>query len=205
MNIGSLLHRLRTNSKFLSLLVLGCLIGATSCQWQRAVSADQRPHSVAIPFALGDHDGTFTTDLISQIEKGGTFKFTQGIAEYTLHVRFLDEKYENIGFRHDLKKEHHGKRKEDKRKIIPNESRSKLLAEVTLIENATQKTLLGPAYILATNEYDHQNYTINNDISTFSLGQLSDVDTAEGVINVPLYRNLAREIADYVQNHSITK
>ncbi|MDB6081861.1 MAG: LptE-family protein [Chlamydiia bacterium] len=156
-----------------------------------------RTRTVSIPFVQGDPNGRLTSDLVEQIEKQGGLRFAHDGGELTLKVTILDDRYDNIGYRHDPKKLRQG----GKHKIIPNETRSKILAEVTVTETATQKVLLGPAYILATAEYDHQNYSVDNDINNFSLGQLSDIDTAEDVLDIPLYRNLAREIALYLQHH----
>jgi hypothetical protein len=153
--------------------------------------------SLSVPYASGDKDGRLTSQLIEQIEKEGLFRYSPEGSKYVLKVRILDTKYENIGFRYDPKR----LAKEQKEKLIPNETRSRLLAEVTIVNNETGKNVLGPAHILSTSEYDHQNYSINNDINRFSLGQLSDIDTAQDVMNIPLYRNLAKEINFYLANH----
>ena len=119
-------------------------------------------------------------------------------AQLTLKVRILNTRYDNIGFRYRHNIENS---EESKRKIIPNESRTKVLAEVTLLDTLSKKVLLGPAHIVGSIDYDHQNYDLNNDINTFSLGQLSDIDTTEDVLTIPLYRDLAYQITTYLQNH----
>lgn len=169
----------------------------SGCSWRLSPTLDKsRVRTISIPFVPGDTNGALTSAIIEQIEKQGGLRFAHDGGELTLKVSILSNKYDNIGYRHNPKELHRGREK-----LIPNETRSKILAEITVTEVASQKVLLGPAYILATAEYDHQNYSINNNINTFSLGQLSDIDTAEDVIDIPLYRNLASEIALYLQHH----
>lgn len=178
--------------KTLYLILCACL---SSCSFRLAPSLNQEAHkTIAIPYVEGDSSGKLTPALIEQVEQHTALRFTGDAGELTLKVKIVDSKTENIGFRfadhtHEIEK------------LIPNESRSKRLAEVTVIETATQKVLLGPAYILATTDYDHQNYALNMDINRFSLGQLSDIDTTSDILYIPAYRNLARNIADYLQNH----
>jgi hypothetical protein len=185
----------------LCLQVALCFV-ATSCQWRTAPSLDKDVacRTISIPFAIGDDNGRFTTDLIADIERTGAFRYVKDNGELSLRVVFVDSKYENIGFRYDrIEAKEEGVK--HKKRIIPDESRSKRLAEVSVIENATGKVLLGPAYILATNDYDHQNYSLSNNVNIFSLGQLTDIDTAQDVLDIPINRKLAQEITDYIQNH----
>jgi len=177
-------------------LFLSSILFTAGCGWHTAVRPEERI-AIAIPYASGDKDGRLTSELVEQIEKEGLFRYAPEGSKYVLKVRVLDSKYENIGYRYDPKK----LAKEHKDKLIPSETRSRLLAEVTIINSETGKNVLGPVHILSTSEYDHQNYSIDNDINSFSLGQLSDIDTAQAVVNIPLYRNLAKEINFYIANH----
>ena len=58
----------------------------------------------------------------------------------------------------------------------------------------------GPAYILGNIEYDHQENSIDNNINGLSLGQLSDIDTAQDVTYIPQDRDLASKISLWLQN-----
>jgi hypothetical protein len=165
---------------------------ATSCSSASFHSElDDNKPTLQIPYVEGDRTGRLTDVLCESIEKSGFFSYAPSGGDYTLKVRLCDSKYENLGFRYDPKKE-------DRKKIIPNETRSKLLAEVTVINSLNNKVIIGPAYILASCEWDHQNYSIDNDINRFSMGQLSDIDTAQNVLDIPLYRNMAKEISLYL-------
>jgi hypothetical protein len=171
------------------LFFFSLLPSATSCSvLSEHLELDDNKPTLSIPYVEGDRSGRLTDVLCESIEKGGFFGYSPSGGEYTLKVRLCDSKYENLGFRYDPKKE-------DRKKIIPNETRSKLLAEVTVINSLTNKVIIGPSYVLATCEWDHQNYSIDNDINRFSMGQLSDIDTAQNVLDIPLYRNMAKEIS----------
>ena len=176
---------------------LFCLLPISSCGFRLATSVDKEScRTVNIPYVQGDSGGLLTSDLIKYIEKQSPLAFVSEGGSLTLQVKLLDEKYENTGFRYNPHDLHHGKKK-----IIPNETRQKDLAEITVIDNRTGQTLLGPAYILATTDYDHQNYTLNNDVNVFSIGQLNDINTSQDALDVPRFRNLAKEIASYLENH----
>jgi hypothetical protein len=167
----------------------------TGCQGHFA-SLQDAP-SAYIPYVDGDSDGRMTSFLVEAVEKEGVLRSAPSTARLTLKVKILDRKYTNIGFRYDPNRLKH-----QVKRVIPSESRSKLLAEVTVIDTASQKILLGPAHIVAYSDYDHQNYSINNDINVFSLGQLSDIDTASDSIDIASFRSLAREIAEYLHAYS---
>lgn len=175
---------------FCLLLALSC----TSCGWH--VAKTQEARTLSIPYVNGDTDGSLTQEIVSQVEKGGSFAYVQDGGELTLKVILIDSKSENIGWRYNEKKLSNGRKK-----IDPSEVRRKLLAKVEVIENGSNKLILGPAYILGCTEFDHQYYDVNNNINNFSLGQLTDIDTTYDVVNIPLHRDLAIQIAQYLANN----
>lgn len=197
-----MLKKLRYNNFHCNHLALAAFLSFSlfqfsACSWRLASSVDKKDtRSIAIPYVAGDSSGRLTNTLIEEVGKQTGLRFAGDGGELTLKVVLLDNTYDNIGFRFDPKKLHH-----HKKKLIPNETRQKDLAEVTVIDNASGNTLLGPAYILSTYDYDHQNYTMNNDVNIFSLGQLSDIDTAIDALDIPRYNLLAKEIAEYLENH----
>lgn len=147
-------------------------------------------HTLSIPYAYGDGDGLLTAEIISQVQKESGFNYVQEGGEFILRVTLLDTKSENIGWRYDPHKLKNGKKR-----LIPDEVRRRLLAKVSLIQSATNKEVLGPAFILGTCEFDHRYYNLSHNINRFSLGQLTDIDTTYDVINTPLQRDLAKQIA----------
>jgi len=169
----------------------------TSCGWHFSDSYKTSSNrTLSIPYAQGDGDGLMTAEIIAQIEKEGSFSYVQDGGHYLLEVVLLDSQSDTLGYRWDPNKLANGKRK-----VIPNETRRRLLAKVSVLESLSNKVVLGPAYIVGEAEFDHQYYNLNHNINNFSLGQLTDIDTTYDVVDIPLHRDLARKIALYLENH----
>lgn len=168
----------------------------TSCGYRVAPSMDtQNTKSVSLSFVNGDISGDLTSSVVTALSQQPGFEYIADGGMYRLEVTLLDQDQEKIGYRFQNKKNVAGDHK-----IIPSEGRGMALAEVRLIENSTNKITLGPAFILGTAEFDHQNNSLDNNIQRFSLGQLTDIDTTEDVLYVPLYRNLSEKIATWLQS-----
>lgn len=56
----------------------------------------------------------------------------------------------------------------------------------------------GPVRLRAYAEFDHDYYTVRHRTNAFSLGQLTDFDSAEDAATKPLNKKIAEKIADYV-------
>jgi hypothetical protein len=173
--------------------LLFCLTGCAGWHMANSVSADKQM-TVSIPYAKGDDSGELTSRIVEAVNNQPGF-FVDESGQYLLQVRLLDDREEKIGFRYNPRK-----LKKGVHKLILEESRAKALAEVSLVDRFTKKTVAGPAYILGNIDYDHQENTVDNDINDLSLGQLSDIDTAQDVTYIPLYRDLAAKIALWLQN-----
>lgn len=156
----------------------------------------QRTKQVSIHFVSGDETGELTSRLIYAIEKIPDLQYVPDNGAYILEVKLLDEDKEKIGYRYQPHKDVAAKGK-----IIPSEGRNHALVEVKVLDGTYRKCLLGPAYILGSCEYDHQNDSLNNNINAFSLGQLTDIDTTEDVLYMPLYRNTAEKVALWLQDN----
>lgn len=181
--------------KSLHCLLLSLL--TVSCGWKvhPSLQKDQASSTLSIPYVEGDPSGKLTTELVHTIQKEGAFRYAHSHGTYTLKVKLVDSDILNIGWRVNPSDESH----ED---ILPNESRKKLLAEVTLLKAGSETPVLGPAFIKAYVDYDHQHYALNNSANIFSLGQLTDIDTARDGLDVPMYRAMAREINQYLLLHA---
>ena len=176
----------------LCLLIL-CASGCSSWHLADSISSDKKI-SVAIPYVQGDDSGELTSRLVEAVNSQPGFNVDDG-GEYVLRVKLLDDAEDKIGYRYnprELKKHVH--------KLILNESRAEALAEVRLLQKSSNNEIAGPAFILGNIEYDHQENTIDNNINDLSLGQLSDIDAAQDVTYIPLYRDLAQKIALWLQN-----
>ena len=167
------------------------LLVCTSCTYK---FVDSKPQTVSIQYISGDETGDLTSSVVAEIEKLPSFRYTPEGGAYTLEVRLLDEESEKIDYRFQ-----HHEHVAAFKKVIPSEGRAQALVEVKLLQN--QKCVLGPAYILGSCEFAHQNESLNTNINRFSLGQLTDIDTTEDVLYVPLYRNTARKVALWLQDN----
>lgn len=175
--------------------ILVSLLLLSSCGFKAASRDNAVP--LQIPFVKGDSDGTLTANIIDEVEKQGLYEYVSSGGRYQLSVQVLDSKNKTIGYRFDekqLRMKH--------KKLVCNESRARILVEVSIIDTNTQKVLLGPAHLTAFADYDHENYKIDHNELRFSLGQLVDVDTAYDTVHIPLYRAIAKEIARYIQDHA---
>jgi hypothetical protein len=175
------------------IVVLTSFLLSSCASWHLSDSMNH-PKTIHIPYAIGDSTGEFTRRVISEVSKQPGLTVDDS-GQYLLVIKMLDSKEQKLGYRYDpidLAK--------DKKEIILNESRALALAEVTLKDTFSNKIVLGPAYILGAIDFDHQQNTINNDTNDFSLGQLTDVETARDVTYIPLYRDLSAKIATWLQN-----
>jgi hypothetical protein len=155
-------------------------------------SADDSPVYVNIPYIDGDVDGKLTSALIKELSSSGKYLYSPS-GELQLIVTIDDYYDENIGFRYDRSRK--GKLKHY---IIPTETRSYMLVEVELKSAFCEEAARAPVKILASMDYDHDYYIIRHGVNIFSLGQLTDVDTAEEAALVPLEKKMAEKIVDYV-------
>jgi len=149
--------------------------------------------TISVPYVEGDEDGSLTAVLIREINASGLFVYQNTGGALTLKVTIVDYEDSHIGFQYDQKKDG-----EFKNLLIPNETRTTLLTEVILIETASGKIALGPARIAASVTFDHDYYATRHRINVFSLGQLTDIDTAQEAAIKPLHRHIAKKIVDYI-------
>lgn len=184
-------------SKQLLLLPLGLfLLCFGSCSYHFGHgNLSERYSTISIPYAEGDLKGDLTAEVVRKLSSTGAFSYVNQGGDLTLKIKVMDLSEENIGFRYDRKKS--GKLKKS---IIPTETRVNALAEVSLIESGTGRTIKGPVMITANAEFDHTYYTTRDKINVFSLGQLSDIDAARDAAMIPLNRALAENIVDFVVN-----
>lgn len=196
----------------------------TSCGYHFGNNVLQNRYTtVTVPFAEGDFDGTFTTEMIRQISVNSIFQYRRVQADLILKIRLIDYDTSNIGYRYYVKeheKDHHSStneyvaresltsisHNECENKIeskithetIPVETRLFVTAEVSMIDACSGLEVLSPVLITSMTDFDHDYYSTTHQINEFSLGQLTDYDDALDAARRPLFVNLARKIADYL-------
>ncbi len=149
--------------------------------------------TISIPYVEGDVDGQLTAAMIQAVALSGEYVYQACGGTYILQARIIDDVYENIGFRYDRTKKNCLKHY-----MIPVEMREGLLIEVQLIAACSGESILGPNRLYADVEYDHDYYAIRDGVNTFSLGQLTDIDSAEDAAKTPLYRNVSEKVASWL-------
>lgn len=175
--------------RFLSLLAI-----LTGCGYKlNTVPGFNAAPTISIPYVQGDDDGQLTAALIHQVSISGEYVYRTTGGEYVLEARIIDDTYENIGFRYDRSKKGC---LEDY--IIPVEMRAGLLIEVQVIAFCSAEVVLGPNRLFADLDYDHDYYSIRDGINVSSLGQLTDIDSAEDAAKTPLYRKLAEKVVSWL-------
>ena len=149
--------------------------------------------TIEIPYVDGDKEGSLTSQIIEKMVSSTTFSYVRSGGDLLLCVKILDYQHDNIGFRYDIDKQD-----QLTDSIIPTETRMTVLTEVRVIDAGRGCVVLGPARISASVDFDHDYYGPRGDINSKSLGQLSDIDVAYDSATLPLNRNLAEKIVDYV-------
>lgn len=152
-----------------------------------------RYRTVSIDPIEGDWNGDLTSALVEQITACSSVKYHRCGGDILLHVELENVDENNIGFRYD-----HHKDGKIRKTIIPTETRLTATAQVSVIEAATNNTLLGPVKIKASVDFDHDYYTTRHGVNIFSLGQLNDYDEAYDAAYSPLIKTLAQKIIEYI-------
>lgn len=178
--------------KLLALMLL--LASITSCGF-KAGSGDliEEFETISICFADGDWQGTLTQTLINEVATRTSLNYVNSGGDLSLVVSLKGLDENNIGFRYDQNKK--GKRVDY---IIPTETRLRVMAEVSLVDQTRGVEIVGPLLFEACYEFDHDFYSARNSVNIFSLGQLSDYDEALDAALKPLYQELSRKIVDYI-------
>lgn len=182
---------MKTISKLIVLLFL------SSCSYKAGVGGElqTRYSSISVPYIDGDQSGLLTSLVIKEVVQTGAFDFRYCNASLTLLVTVIDIDEENIGFKYDRKKR--GKLTKD---IIPVEARMSIVVEVSVVDAASNCTVLGPVRLSACVDYDHDYYSSRDGVNIFSLGQLTDLEEAYDTAETPLFKAIAVKIADYITN-----
>ncbi len=175
------------------LLSFGLLLGGCGYQLGQGESIAMHYRTIGVPYIEGDMDGSLTAAVVKAIAQSGTLEYRHCGGALTLLVKEVAVEEENIGFRYYRKKK--GSLTHD---IVPTETRTTVVVDVTVVETASQRIVLGPVQISASVDFDHDFYSSRDGINIFSLGQLIDIDSAYDAVESPLQQKLAQKIVDYV-------
>jgi hypothetical protein len=184
----------RKQVKTLIIGFMACaLLSGCGYQYGQEESILGQNATLTVPYVEGDQEGALTAAIIKELTKYGQFEYRYSSARFVLKVAVLDIEEDNIGFRYDRKKR--GALTKD---IIPTEERIIMTTEVSIVEACSDKTVLGPVRLAASVDYDHDYYFSRDGVNIFSLGQLTDLDTAYDAVQAPLNQAMAEKIIDYI-------
>lgn len=180
--------------RFILLMAGLCLLPGCQYQFGRG-ELSEKYSTISVPYAVGDTDGDLTTEVVKRIGLSGALRYVACDGELTLEIEVVDTEDLNIGYRYDRKRN-------DKLKhaIVPTESRQTIIAKVSVMDNRKNETILGPALIRTSLDFDYDYYKIQHGANVFSLGQVSDIESAYDAVRHPLNVQLAERIVDYLVN-----
>lgn len=178
------------------LLMTLSLLVVTSCgyQWGQGTALG-RGRTLSIPYVEDDWDGQLTAALVQEITRAGTFLYRPHGGSLTLVVNNVDLWNENIGFRYDR-----NKRGQFESRVIPDEGRLSLAADISVVETSSGATVLAPVRLSSSVDFDHDYYDNRDGVNVFSLGQLTDYEEAYDAAQRPLFQRFAQKVSDYLNN-----
>jgi hypothetical protein len=165
--------------------------------------AEDGQRTLAIPYIVGDSDGTFTAELIHQCCRSGDVSVDSD-GRYRLEVTVVQDSVDPLGYRCDPQKIDGKIRKH----LTQNEERRTVIVEASVIDRMDQKSVVGPLRFSAYADYDYVDGDSIQDLQfqnaagerfivlPFSLGQLESQEAAHDAAQRPLYRKLSQKIVD---------
>jgi hypothetical protein len=150
--------------------------------------------SISVPYVEGDHDGSFTQELVRQVSRVGFLRYQRENGQLSLKVRVVERSHKNIGYRFDQNPSG-----SFNNRLLPSEGRLDALVEITLVDSQSGKVLMGPAIVRAFADFDHDFYTTAKRSFRLSLGQVDDQVVALEQASKPLNQALAKRVVDLIE------
>ena len=161
--------------------------------------------AVSVPYVVGDQEGELTDALIWALARTPNFRYTDEEGDWVLKAKIVNTTNDRIGYQYD-RDPISGKLRTN---VVGTENRKAITVEVSVMNAATGKLILGPQKVKAEADYDYVDPNSLRDLSfinpvtgvretsiAFSLGQLDSVGAAGEEAAQPIYRSLARKIID---------
>ncbi len=184
---------------FLPLAAILWLVICSSCGYRyNSFDDSEGAVTLSVPYITGDPDGILTGELIYQLGASGEFSCVRSGAEYALQVVLLSDTHERIGFRYD--RDNTSGRIE--KNLLGVEDCRRVIAEVSLVDCATGKIVIGPSEVQASVDFDYTDpgspkdllFKSSEPIMPFSLGQLDSQEGAYDDSARALFKQLSSKI-----------
>lgn len=183
--------------------LLICLLALSACGY-RMDGGD--PIAVSVPYVNGDFEGELTDALVASLSQTSNFRYAGASGgDWTLNAKVLRSTNDRIGYRYDRTP----KKAEELPNVLGIENRKVIFVEVSVINTASGRQILGPQTISASADYDYIDPNVLEDITVFdpeaglrkttigfSMGQLDNVGTAGENAIYPIYRKLAQTVVE---------
>lgn len=173
-------------------IALSCFFLLTGCFGYRIGKTPLNDYStIAIPLAVGDLHGTFTSEVIRRVKEKSTLGLSLCQSDLLLKLTILGRTEENIDYRFAEEG-----RRVPKNFIVPVGARLEESATVELIDVRRGCRLLGPVTVSAYLTYDFDSDFSKLNFHRFSLGELEMHDIAEEEALNRLHHLLAQKVVD---------
>lgn len=151
--------------------------------------------TISVPYVTGDAEGNFTSILTKTLVDSGSWKYQTFDPEISVIVEIEESKVEDIGYNR-----HFNQNNQIQRWMDPNERRLSVLLKVSVIEEATQRVILGPTHLSDSVKYDFDEEFSEDNLVGFSLAQYNFYENAERMAYTNLNERLAKVVVDYLVN-----
>ena len=151
--------------------------------------------TISLPYVQGDTEGNFTAVLAKTLAQSGNWEYRTFDSEISLIVEIVGTKIEDVGYNR-----HFNQNGQIQRWMDPNERRLSVLVKVTVIDEATQKVILGPEHLSDSVKYDFDEEFSEDNLVGFSLAQYNFFENAERIAHTSLNERLSKIVVDYLVN-----
>lgn len=169
---------------------MGC--GYHSAGYDNKLSAYK---TISVPYVQGDSEGNLTSVLTKTLVDSGILEYKAFDSDVSLIVQIQGSKVEDVGYNRQYNAEG-----QIETWMNPNERRLSVLVNVSVIDEATQKTILGPVPLSMSVKYDFDQQFSEDNLVQFSLAQYNFFENSERIAYESLNQRLSRLIVDYLVN-----
>ena len=191
--------------KRLSLFLALCLtLFLSNCGYR----IEEKQETISLGSIKGDPNGAFARTLTQLLATSGRFQYQDKNGRFLLEVALIGEAHTSIGYQFD-RDPLSGKTVE---RLVPNERRREVTAQMSLIDRRTQQVIKGPITITAFVDYDfvdsdslkdaafiHPDGRLETSLS-FSRGQLDSIRGAQAISTSTIQKQLATKIVEGISN-----
>ncbi len=185
----------------ISVCFFACMSGC-GYEWRGADAVQ----TISIPYVCNDEDGSLTAELIRTFVSESYFRVIRSGAKYRLEASIVHRQNDEIGYQTNPQKI----KGKIHKNLVDDQARKTIAVDVTLFDEESKIAMFGPCRIEADEVYDYVDGDSLQDLAfqdskgrgrsvlEFSLGQLEPSGAAQEAALRPLYKKIARKIAEAI-------